>query len=182
VATDHTIHTINARILTINSADRDSTVMDISGLLEGQTKPADVLTAFETALEMLKGEYQPAQIRFHEATGLLIARGHPEQIGTIQRVVQQLNEKAARLHRRAEEADNAHADASKVTELAAQLDQSRRQMEDLARQGAEWKTKFDVMQAELERARNELQARERAIADLQRQVNELTMERNQKKP
>ena len=182
VATDHAVHTISARFLTTSSVDRDSTVMDISGLLEGQTKPADVLTAIETALQMLQGEYQPAQIKFHEATGLLIARGHPEQIGTIQRVVQQLNEKNARLRRRAEEADNAKADASKVTELAGQLEQSRRQMDDFARQGAEWKTKFDVMQAELERARNELQARERAIADLQRQVNELTMERNQKKP
>ena len=184
------VFTVSAQFGGLADGARDSVVLDISDILSpvnnapasSQTAAADVLTAIETASQMLQGEFQPAQIKFHEATGLLIARGHPEQIGTIQRVVQQLQSKRERMRQRAREADAAKAEAQQLGELTRERDQMRNELENLARQSAEWKTKFDVMQSELEQARKALQDREHDILMLQRQVQDVARERDQKKP
>lgn len=68
-------------------------VWNVSGLLKAlDMKSEDVLTAVETAMNMLGGDYGPAQISFHEATGLVIARGHPERMRAIGQVIDQLAE------------------------------------------------------------------------------------------
>jgi len=90
------VFTITAETSESRRSDaRDSLVLQVGDVLDEQVKAADMLTAIEAALSMLEPEFPAAQIKFHEATALLIARGHPEQMGCVQRVVQQLRERKA---------------------------------------------------------------------------------------
>lgn len=67
-----------------------SRVWSIAGIAEARVKPEDVLTAIQTSLDLLGDGSKPAQIKFHKETNLIIARGSPEQIDSIDEVVRQL--------------------------------------------------------------------------------------------
>ncbi|MHC5002468.1 MAG: hypothetical protein ACYTJ0_05035 [Planctomycetota bacterium] len=87
-----------SQVYTVRAADRgrraspprESLVLAIEDILRGGMEAEALLTAIETSLDLLAGETDPAQIRFHEATGILIARGHPLQMSTIAEVVDQI--------------------------------------------------------------------------------------------
>ncbi len=67
-------------------------VLDLIGdeLAGDKMSAKEVLTAVETAVELLIEHNQPAQVRFHESTGLLIARGTSSQLHAIGQVVSEL--------------------------------------------------------------------------------------------
>jgi len=67
-----------------------TSVLSVAGLLNRGIGTADLLTAIETALQLAGPEGPPTTIKFHEATGLLIARGTPNQIDTIRVVVKEI--------------------------------------------------------------------------------------------
>lgn len=74
----------------------DDSVADISGvwtvadLLASQMESADMLTAIETALDLFSDGAKPPEMRFHEATGLLIARGEVEHLEVIDNIIDEL--------------------------------------------------------------------------------------------
>jgi hypothetical protein len=73
-----------------------SMVFAVADVLHDNIKPDDLLTAVQTGLDLLGEEYQPAQIRFHEATALLIARGHPNQVSAVNDIVKEMRENIVR--------------------------------------------------------------------------------------
>ena len=66
-------------------------VWSMAGLVGAGFKAEDVLTAVETAVELLHDDDPPASIRFHEATSLLIVSGSGLQLEAIDSVIEQLN-------------------------------------------------------------------------------------------
>lgn len=70
-------------------------IWSIAMLQSNQISADDMLTAIQAALDLI-GEHQaPAQLRLHESTGLLIARGSVEQLGTINEAIERLEQSAA---------------------------------------------------------------------------------------
>lgn len=67
-------------------------VWNVRQLLSEDLKAEDMLTAIEAALSLLPTKAGAAEIRFHEATALIMARGTGDQVATIEMVVQQLRE------------------------------------------------------------------------------------------
>lgn len=65
-------------------------VISLSDVIVGDVQAEDVLTSIETALSLFGEEYPEAQIRYHDATKLLIARGHSHQMMHIMTVVEEL--------------------------------------------------------------------------------------------
>lgn len=61
-------------------------VWNISELIVPGNKAQDVLTAVETAVGLLE-EYEPAKIRYHAETNLILASGEEEQLRAIDRVI-----------------------------------------------------------------------------------------------
>jgi hypothetical protein len=89
---------------------RATKVWTVSSLLGGDLTSRKLLSAVETALEVVGSEPKP-DVRFHEDTGLVIARGNESQIDAIAAVIDQLNnarnqrqnDQVAALKRRLEE-------------------------------------------------------------------------------
>jgi hypothetical protein len=61
-------------------------VWNIGELLGPDRKAQDVLTAVETAVGLLE-DYEPAKIRYHAETKLIVASGEEEQLRAIDRVI-----------------------------------------------------------------------------------------------
>lgn len=159
-----------------------TSVISMADVLGESLKAADALTAIQTALELIGAESEPAQIKFHEETGLLIARGTPEQIETIRQVNSQLRERAGTLEMRAQ---NAQA-AQQQSQYSALSAAARRDAEAAQNETVQWRTKYDVLQQamaqlqkqnadlemELRTIRAEAEANRRALADLQSKVKD----------
>ncbi|HUU82429.1 MAG TPA: hypothetical protein VM243_02890 [Phycisphaerae bacterium] len=99
-------------------------VWTVADLLAEGVGPEAVLTAVETALALYAEDHEPAQVRFHEETGLLIARGDPWQVEVIDDVVDGVREGRQRqresdMQKRKSEADT--ETQQRVTELEEQL-------------------------------------------------------------
>lgn len=125
-----------------------TTVISMADLLGENLKPADALMAIDTALGLIRSEppVEPAQIKFHEQTGLLIARGTPEQVASIQEVIGQLRERAGTLETRLQRAtaerqaqERAHQDSNLVTALRQTNDETTRAL-------TQERTKAEILQ------------------------------------
>lgn len=146
-------------------AGEQTTVASISDLLEGKLKAADLLTAVQTALEMLKNEAQPAQIRFHEETGLLIARGSDDQISAITMVLQQVRERAGRDRVRDDARDQLQKAMNRAAQLELELGKTTALLETSTRDHAASKNFNADLNNELEKARTELKTAYKQIDD-----------------
>lgn len=67
-------------------------VWTVADLLAREVPTDGLLTSIETALDLLATSRKPAEMRFHEATGLLIVCGDPWQVAAVDEVVDQLRE------------------------------------------------------------------------------------------
>lgn len=78
---------ISARLnSTMETFERTSTWSLVS-LIQSGVKLDDILTAIKTALEVAPGE---VTLRFHDATGVLVARGVPSQLEVVDDVLERL--------------------------------------------------------------------------------------------
>jgi hypothetical protein len=153
------VYRILARVRGPQQRNR-SQVWTVADLLAAEMKPEDVLSAVETAMGLLAEDgFEPAQIRFHEATGLLVARGHEEQINAIDEIVDRLRE-TVELRREAEsphwkaELENAR---ERLMHAQQELDAARERAE------AERARRFEERkQMEVELVRREAEMRELA--------------------
>lgn len=59
---------------------------------QGRVKPDTLLTAVQVALEQLKSEEAPAEVKFHAESGLLIVRGNSAALDAISQVVKELGD------------------------------------------------------------------------------------------
>jgi type II secretory pathway component GspD/PulD (secretin) len=171
-------------------------VWNVSQLLSSGLKADDMLTAIESALALVRGEDEQAEVRFHEATGLIMARGTGGQISTMDQVVQQLHEtghaKAAALERERamENAKKAMVEASRAKEelqatrtaatmmererenLLRRNDALREEREMIANGSRNLQSDFAKIQIALEQAQMEKAKLEQELAELRRIVKE----------
>jgi hypothetical protein len=70
----------------------EAAVWTISDLIGSDISAQAVLTAIQTSIDLTAPLYGPAEIKFHEATGLVIAQGHVQQMNTIENVIKRLRE------------------------------------------------------------------------------------------
>ncbi len=153
-------------------------VLSVAPILEGGVEPEALLTAIETALELVAEEYEPAQIRFHEATGLIIARGHPEQLRLIRELVGQVHETVA-FHVNRNEADATMQEViGELNELRRQRSGERAQREAMAnelREQERMRIQFEEMasdlRAQLVRRTTELEEVTRELARLRAELD-----------
>ena len=73
-----------------DSIEEISGVWTVADLLASEMASADMLTAIETALALFSDGAKPPEMRFHEPTGLLIARGEEEQLEVIDNIIAEL--------------------------------------------------------------------------------------------
>ncbi|MCI0353370.1 MAG: hypothetical protein L0Y44_10850 [Phycisphaerales bacterium] len=136
----------------------ESAVLEISELLGGEVKDADVLTAVQTALELLPDDLEPAKIKFHEATGLLIVHGHPEQVRSVKNVISQLQERMSRQQHRLTERRQVEQAASTAGETNAKL-------QDALTRVFELETRNGALHDENQRIERQLMEREATLVD-----------------
>ena len=134
----------------------DVRVWCLGDLRETDTQPEDVLSAVETAVGLTAGDYDEAQIRFHEATSLIIARGHPEQLEAIEQVVHRLREN---VERQLEEEHRSAALALRDTQARREEpERSAEMMEDRIHELEELRTRFEVLLRDHEQLQQEHEA------------------------
>ncbi len=147
---------------------RKPSVSTIANLLRGDTFDADdVLAAVETALDILQSTDEPI-IRFHKETGLLIARGDPQQLSTIDDVLEQLQQSQNLMTQRpmqelrdkneAVQTELMNAKARNA-DLTVEWDRAR----DEARQ---FRVELEAQMARLAETERMLQQRNRELADV----------------
>ena len=140
---ERAIFTIGAKVS--GASQRASTnqnrVWSVATLQTYQVSVEDMLTAIQAGLDMIgnDGGGPEAKLRFHEATGLLIARGSPEQLHTIDEVIERLHAsgsaKQAARHA-AEEPD------AELRDLQKQLDEQTKLIQTLKDRIAQLESQF----------------------------------------
>ncbi|MCP4590695.1 MAG: hypothetical protein GY842_08120 [bacterium] len=108
----------------------ETRVWCVADLRDTDTPPEAVLTAVETAVGLLAEDYPPAEIRFHEATGLIIARGHREQVGAIDQVLDELRGN----RKRAQTSEESKETQEQAEELKRLIDERGREVAELSEQ------------------------------------------------
>ena len=159
-------------IFVINGIVRDmareqpatSMVLTVSQLLTADPPiPAeDILSAVEAAMELTKGILQAPDISFHKETGLIIARGHPEQMNTIESVIDQL-----RTGVRMQQQEQRQA---RMNERDAEMERMHRIVDEVQNQRNLLETSYQVKMAEL---KAQLAQREQQIIALQEEIDNL---------
>lgn len=139
------VYTVRAQV-TRGSLDWkvESTVISVADVLHGEITADDLLTAVEIALEVVGKVDEPAEIKFHKETGLLIARGTGDQIAAIHEVVEQL-----RMQMR---------DPSESQREQASLNEARTEIQELQRAVVEKNIKIAQLSAENEALKSKLPA------------------------
>ncbi len=141
----------------------DVHVWSVAGLLAQGVKSEDVLTAVETAVGLLEGHYSPAEVRFHEATGLLIARGQGQQLDAIENVVDGLMNSAHERREAAQEQKATQRAEQLELQLAARTAEARSLQQD---QQTIARTR-DALQRENQMLRDEISQLKSVVQDLQ---------------
>lgn len=151
---------------------QQTAVISMADLLGENLKPADALTAVQTALELLGTEGEPARIKFHEETGLLIARGNPDQMECIGQVMSQLRERAGTLDARQQQTKQLYDAAAKTKSLQEESGKVKEQNEMLSRELTEQRTLAEML-------RNQLDDLRRQMASLEAELRQSAAERDQ---
>ncbi|MHC5024795.1 MAG: hypothetical protein ACYTGG_12975 [Planctomycetota bacterium] len=167
------VFTIQAQPRTNRAAPRgraQTMVVSVRDILEAAINVEDLLTAIETALEQLRHEYEPADIKFHEATSLLICRGQPGQTDAIEQVIQQISYdmEVQRVRR-----DQTHSIEELTVRLAAMeqdLAATREALEAAEAQRRDYEDEIRSLRIAVEAMQTENQMLQSRNAELERQL------------
>lgn len=85
------VHRIVARVHSTPQPPSETSVWTVVSLLANEVNAEDILSAIETAMGLQEDLGAP-EIRFHEQTGLIIARAHPQQLQAIDDVIHRLQD------------------------------------------------------------------------------------------
>lgn len=180
-----------------------SQVWPVKELLTRLENPDQLVTAVETALEMMGEVDDAVAVRFHEETGLLIARGRLGHVRMIDSVINALEEQAASemtpseeekirqgyenhildIETRAQQEIDAVrrevADAHARADRAEQLRQrDRAEVEEIRAQNAELRVVNEAVERDRDNLREHAQAQEEEINRLHEMVAELERQLN----
>ncbi|MBL1216546.1 MAG: hypothetical protein D8M59_03535 [Planctomycetes bacterium] len=150
-------------------APQTSVVLTIADLLGEAYRADDVMTAIETAMSVITDEAsrtEPAVLRFHDATGLLIARGTGEQLSAVKSVIDELREGLDRSR------------AASHPDTDRQLDQARSALEQSQRAVAERDDMLRGQMMELERCKARLEAITAELENLTARLRDVEAERD----
>ena len=138
--------------------------------LEGKA----ILTAVETAVGLLDEKLQPAEIRYHEATTLLVASGDKQQLAAIRSVVQGLRQGIALQREAAKDTcEGSLEQAERQTrELEAQLQEKTKLLEGLQPDQKAALKDRQRLSGEVDALRYELWLKENRIKSLERKLSE----------
>lgn len=138
--------------------------------LEGKA----VLTAVETAVGLLGEKLSPAEIRYHEATTLLVASGDRQQLEAIDQVVRGLREGIIRQRAAAQEMSEGSLEQvqRKTMELEAQLQEKAKLLEGLQPDQKAALEDRQRLVTEVDTLRYELWLKENKIKSLERKLSE----------
>jgi len=158
----------------------DSRIWALSEIL--QYIPADdVLGAVDVAVPLATDDDEPEiEIRFHEETGILIARGPHSVLNTIEETIEELHRTArVREHEEAEQRDHERREEQSRREMDEMKREFARAQEQMQRERERMQHEFqqqrEQMQMEAERLRHELE-RERVDAEARRRDGERHVE------
>ncbi len=157
---DQGIYQIAARIMggRAPAPSRKSGVVSIADIVGEHLGAEDVLSAVAAALDMLPDSVQPPVLRYHQETRLLIARGTGEQLEVINDVIV-----AARQSK-----ELAGYDRVQVAEAESELMQ--------------WKTKTELLLAEIKSLRRAQADRDQMLASFRNEIAALKAELGTLKP
>jgi chromosome segregation ATPase len=154
----------------------------VAGLLDEDYTSESVLSAVETALEVVASTTRP-DVRFHEDTALLIVSGDHDQLEAIEQVLDRLNESVARrredlmrqLELQFKEIDHDRQDARKrLAEASIETKNAREEIAALREKIAHLEMMSTEQRRMLEQKDRELTA---TVADLRALQIELQHER-----
>jgi hypothetical protein len=148
---------------------RMNQVWSLQPVLAGGYEPAEVLTAIETALSMLEDTHVPADLRYHDDTSLLIVRGHPTQLATIDALHGELSANPARQERRDDQLEALRRAEMEMQHLREEANVGRREADEQARRATEWETRAVLFREELDALRMQYEQR---MAELRAQLDE----------
>ena len=132
-----------------------TSVWSVRQLLSNQIEAAHILGAIETALSLQEDLGAP-EVRFHEETGLILARAHPEQIAVIAEVIHNLQSSVS--PPRDNDLDQmsmrlGHAVAA-LEEANRRALTSEAESLELTRENERLKTRLEMLMLEVQRVRN----------------------------
>jgi hypothetical protein len=151
-------------------APSQTAVIAVGHVLAGEVDAESLLTAIETGLSLFGEQYQRPEMRFHEPTGLIIARGHPQQVSMINDVVNQIYENIkSSQERRLREQSMIDAE-QKISALEAELSDTVSELTAYRVEIKEVQTQADVIERQLHQSLEGLAARDREVVTLQTQL------------
>ncbi len=142
-----------------------STVENVSDIVASGVAAGDLLQAIETAVTMVESDKGrspsgvPITIKFHEATGLIIARGEPESIANLQMVVASLRNSQQAARQRQQEME---------MQIGASDQVLKAQLESISSERNKFEVQLDTLKTENDRLRSRLTATEDALTAAQR--------------
>ena len=168
-------------------SNTESRVWSLHDLIHRKIEPDAILTAIEAALE-LHEEFGEPRLKFHDETGLLIARAHPAQIQAIAGVIEQLVESRVG-------DENEQQLRARERELLERLDRSEREraevtqhLLDMERRSAALQTTLNELEthhadllARHKETSRELEVAEAAVRSLQEELKRTMDELNRLK-
>lgn len=151
-------------------------VYSVADLLSGDLSSDDLMTAIETAMDLLSDSHAPAEVRFHPETGILIVRGDPDQTEAVKDVIGQLFDGVQRKRRESRQQDDYHNAQNEARKQADRANALEAQLNDARSAAAELEARFALTQQELERVRDQLTATEQAKTDCESRLRVLQIE------
>ncbi len=150
-----------------------SGVWSLVDIVSADMESGEVLTAIEAALDLYGDGYPPPTLRYHRETGLLLARLHHDQIGTIEDLLgAMLDSPPARIEAEREHvAQEAREVRHHARELEEELEEARSRIDAMHTELVEWQTRAELFMHELESARARRD-------DLAEEFRRATMERD----
>lgn len=156
-----------------------NTVISVKDIIESGSSADDLLTAVSTTIELLGGDTGKAEIRFHEPTALLIAKGQAEQMRAIHQVIDQIRASNQRNDQKREFEAKAHEYYQQVLAMKDQLAARTEEINSVIQQLTEARTRTEMYEREVANARQVMDERESQLMTLQVQLRALQEEIHQ---
>ncbi len=147
------------------STDTFSTIA-VTSILDAGFTAEDVLTAVEQMLALMGEQYEEPRLRFHEATGLLIGYGAPEQMQAMERVVYQLQ--VAADQRSAADVPDSETLQAAIRQLQERLEASHAETLAFRSEVVVLQARSRALEEELQRAYNTIERMEIELREVRR--------------
>lgn len=170
------IYVVVAKVKESPAARSHSTVISVKDIIDAGYSAEDLMTAVATTIELLAGQAGKAEIRFHEQTGLLIAKGDEEQIDAIYQVMAQIRESGQRNAQSGKAEADAHRFYQQTLEMKNLIAQRDAEIAKLVQQMTEARTRAELLEKELDRARQMIEERQNELVSSQMRMHALQLE------